>query len=91
VTPFIPHTSSPPPRCPGCNHIESTVEVCRNCGYQYADGGMSDAVFVALILLGSLFALYVGTTLTEWMMFSEGRSLREVLKAQWKHLASLRF
>jgi hypothetical protein len=52
---------------------------------------MSNGVLVVLLLLGTCFSLYVAVTLAEWILVGDGRSLRDVLKAQWKHLSSLRF
>lgn len=56
-------TRSEPPRCPGCRREEDTREVCRHCGYEYADwtpSGWQVLGCIAAILIASWLVLSIG-------------------------------
>ncbi len=92
ITPIIiPMRSSEPSRCPECGKPEDIKQVCRHCGHEYSEEGVS-GWWVLWLILGTVAALWLLSTVVYWLL-EQGFSnptLLEVLKEQGEFFRGLR-
>lgn len=89
---IVPKTEEP--KCPKCGREEDTIEVCRNCGYEYPDeyytfcDHLFDALKALLFILGFL---WISVTFLQWLVISDEHRLIPVICSQLEWIKEIRF
>lgn len=90
ITPIPIIIDSEPEKCPNCKNIKNTVEICKNCKYEYGDKENEPPWYFVITMTILIFAglFLVISIISGWLV--DEKPLFTVLKSHVEWFKSIR-